>query len=305
MIKKKGSLLHVFILFFIIEVALLLVSGNLSKTIQIVNDEGRFDLALVPAHFDLQEKITEEFQRDEYLAEEQLKHPDTKGKIHGSEKLYSFFDRLTKSPLATFQLLRQLLIVDFVLLLLAFAIRKHIFRRPSQGQILFESIYSVLEGFVEETLGKEKVRFTPYIVTIFMFIWTCNMIGMIPIPGFMEPTRNLNVPLGMGVMVLVVTHFVAIRELGIKGYVKGYFEPMPFLMPLDVVGEVAKGVSIAFRLFGNILGGAIIILVVSSLVRFVLLPVGLNMFFGMFVGTIQAFVFTMLSLTYIGVAISE
>jgi F-type H+-transporting ATPase subunit a len=71
------------------------------------------------------------------------------------------------------------------------------------------------------------------------------------------------------------------------------------------VGEVSKVVSISFRLFGNILGGAIIILVVSSLVKFVMLPVGLNLFFGVFVGTIQAFVFTMLALTYIGVELGE
>jgi F-type H+-transporting ATPase subunit a len=77
------------------------------------------------------------------------------------------------------------------------------------------------------------------------------------------------------------------------------------LFLLDIIGEASKVVSISFRLFGNILGGAIIILVVSSLVKFVIFPVGLNLFFGMFVGTIQAFVFTMLALTYIGVEISE
>ena len=71
------------------------------------------------------------------------------------------------------------------------------------------------------------------------------------------------------------------------------------------MGEVSKVVSISFRLFGNILGGAIIILVVSSLVSFVVFPVGLTLFFGVFVGTIQAFVFTMLALTYIGVEITE
>jgi F-type H+-transporting ATPase subunit a len=74
---------------------------------------------------------------------------------------------------------------------------------------------------------------------------------------------------------------------------------------LDAVGEISKVVSISFRLFGNILGGAIIMLVISSLVKFILFPVGLNLFFGLFVGTIQAFVFTMLSLSYISVAVTE
>ena len=77
------------------------------------------------------------------------------------------------------------------------------------------------------------------------------------------------------------------------------------MMPLNVVGEIAKGVSLSFRLFGNILGGSIIVIVISYLTKYTLLPAGLNLFFGLFVGTIQAFVFTMLGMTYIAVAIAD
>ena len=163
----------------------------------------------------------------------------------------------------------------------------------------------MFEEFVDETLGKKNLHFTPYIVTLFIFIWTCNMIGLIPIPGFMEPTRNLNVPLGLGIMAVAVVHYMAIKTKGLGKYLKGYAEPLAPLAPLNLVGELSKVVSISFRLFGNILGGSIIILVVSSLVKFIIMPVGLNLFFGMFVGTIQAFVFTMLALTYIGAEIAE
>ena len=208
--------------------------------------------------------------------------------------------------MGTFQLLRMILIVDIVLLFMALYIRKHLLARPSKSQLIFELIYTSLEEFVTETLGKEKANYTPYIVTLFIFIWVCNMIGMIPIPGFMEPTRNLNVPLGLGFMVVIVVHFTAIKMKGAWKHFQNYINPIKNpLCLLDIVGEMSKVVSISFRLFGNILGGAIIILVVSSLVSFVVFPVGLNLFFGMFVGTIQAFVFTMLALTYIGVEISE
>ena len=78
---------------------------------------------------------------------------------------------------------------------------------------------------------------------------------------------------------------------------------MFFMMPLNLIGELSKIVSISFRLFGNIMGGAIIILVVSYLTYSVLLPPFLNAFFGLFVGTIQAFVFTMLTLVYISVQV--
>ena len=85
--------------------------------------------------------------------------------------------------------------------------------------------------------------------------------------------------------------------------VKEFFQPIFFMMPLNVVGELAKVISISFRLFGNIMGGAIIIIVVSHLLYFIIVPILLNGFFGMFVGSVQAFVFTMLYLTYTSVAV--
>ena len=107
------------------------------------------------------------------------------------------------------------------------------------------------------------------------------------------------------IVVLFVVHFEAIRVKGLGAYLKSYSEPFIIMMPLNVVGEIAKGVSLSFRLFGNILGGAIIVTVISYLIKYTIVPVGLNLFFGLFVGTIQAFVFTMLSMTYIAVAIAD
>ncbi|MBN1327308.1 MAG: F0F1 ATP synthase subunit A [Candidatus Cloacimonetes bacterium] len=210
------------------------------------------------------------------------------------------------TPVGTFQLLRMLLIVDILIMIIVILIRRFLTFKPGKPQILFEIIYGSLEEFVVETLGKDKVYYTPYIVTLFLFLWICNMIGLIPIPGFMEPTRNLNVPLGLGFLSVVIVHVSAIKFKGAWHHIQNYINPVKNpLFLLDIVGEISKVVSISFRLFGNILGGAIIILVVSSLVSFVVFPVGLSLFFGIFVGTIQAFVFTMLALTYIGVEIGE
>ena len=296
---KKGGILRLLIIFAVIEIILLALSGFLNNQLQIgFNEDGKFVFGNTPHEFVLSDRITEDFQRDKFIEE--------KGEekvIYGSEELYNAMTVLAKgTPVSTFQLLRMLLIVDLVLLFIALFTRKRLFERPSKIQVAFESIYGMLEGFVVETLGPKLIGFTPYIVTIFIFLWICNIIGMIPIPGFMEPTRTLNVTMGMGIMVGIVVHATAIKHKGVGGYLKGYLTPMVIL---DVIGELAKVVSISFRLFGNILGGAIIILVVSSLVKFVVLPVGLNMFFGLFVGTVQAFVFTMLALSYISVAISE
>ena len=130
------------------------------------------------------------------------------------------------------------------------------------------------------------------------------------LPSFHEPTSDYNIPLALALLfVVMIGHGATIRKHGISGYLKGYFEPggvMGIIMfPLNVVGKIAEVVSISFRLFGNIFGGVVILVVVSGLLHHLLLPVGLMGFFGVFVGTIQAFVFTMLALTYISLGIAD
>ncbi|HSO19896.1 MAG TPA: F0F1 ATP synthase subunit A [Desulfosarcina sp.] len=171
---------------------------------------------------------------------------------------------------------------------------------PSRLQILGELIVLQFYGLTEEALGRRHAKtYAPLICALFIFLLVSNWLGMLP--HLEEPTRDLNTPLSLGILGFVVAHYVGIREKGLKDYAKAYFQPVFFLMPLNVIGELAKIVSISFRLFGNIMGGAIIILVVSYLTFSVLLPPFLNIFFGLFVGTIQAFVFTMLTVVYISV----
>ncbi|MFP4226315.1 MAG: F0F1 ATP synthase subunit A, partial [Desulfobacterales bacterium] len=102
----------------------------------------------------------------------------------------------------------------------------------------------------------------------------------------------------------IIAHYSGIREKGFKTYIKSYFEPIFFMMPLNLIGELAKVVSISLRLFGNIMGGSIIILVVSYLTLSLVLPPFLIAFFVIFIGAIQAFVFTMLTLVYIAVQVN-
>ena len=104
-------------------------------------------------------------------------------------------------------------------------------------------------------------------------------------------------------MGFVIAHHAGIKAKGLKRYLKEYCEPIFFMAPLNVIGEFAKIISISFRLFGNIMGGAIIILVVSYLTYSIFIPPFLYFFFGCFVGTVQAFVFTMLTIVYISVQV--
>lgn len=191
-----------------------------------------------------------------------------------------------------------------ILLLLIFgyfsARKRDLLPKPLQvlGELFVNQLYSLTEDALDKEMAK---KYAPLICALFMFLVLSNWLGILP--HLEEPTKDLNTPLSLGLMGFVIAHYAGIKSKGFKAYAKEYCEPMFFMMPLNVIGELAKIISISFRLFGNIMGGSIIILVVSYLTYSVILPPFLNAFFGLFVGTIQAFVFTMLTVVYISVQV--
>jgi len=193
--------------------------------------------------------------------------------------------------------------IVFALLLLfgVFAARKRDFV-PRRFQIIGEMIVGQFYQLTEDAMDRKQAdKYGPMICALFLFLTLSNWLGIIPY--LEEPTKDLNTPLSLGLMGFVLAHYAGIRSKGFREYAREYFQPMFIMMPLNVIGELAKIVSISFRLFGNIMGGSIIILVVSHLTFSLALPPFLNAFFGLFVGTIQAFVFTMLTIVYISVQI--
>lgn len=191
-------------------------------------------------------------------------------------------------------------LIMVVLIVFSIVATHRLKRVPNPVQRAMEIYVSFMDKLVKETLETTSRSYLPLVGTLFIFLLLCNWIGIIP--GLSEPTKDLNTPLGLGIMGFFLTHTAAIREKGIIAYLREYTRPFFLMAPLNVVSEVAKVVSISFRLFGNIFGGAIIIAVVSPMVYHLVLPPFLAAFFGLFVGIIQAFVFTMLTITYIAVA---
>ena len=178
--------------------------------------------------------------------------------------------------------------------------KRGIFPRSMQmfGELFVNQFYDLTEDALDKEMAK---KYGPLICALFMFLVLANWMGIIP--HLEEPTKDLNTPLSLGLMGFAIAHYAGIKSKGFKAYAREYMEPMFFMMPLNVIGELAKIVSISFRLFGNIMGGSIIILVVSHLTYSIILPPLLNAFFGLFVRTIQAFVFTMLTVVYISVQV--
>jgi len=190
-------------------------------------------------------------------------------------------------------------IVMGILILFAVVATRRISILPGPYQTIAELMVDAFQGLVHDALDEGNRHYFPLIITLFLFLWLSNMLGVIPFLS--EPTKDLNTPLAYGILGFFIAHYAGIKTKGFKAYASEYFQPMFFMAPLNIIGELSKVVSISFRLFGNIMGGSIIILVVSHLVYNLVLPPLLNAFFGLFVGTIQAFVFTMLTLVYISV----
>jgi F-type H+-transporting ATPase subunit a len=169
---------------------------------------------------------------------------------------------------------------------------------PKGAQNVFELIISSLEEFMVEVTGEEGRAFFPFICTLFLFILTCNLIGLIP--GFFSPTANINTPLSMALCTFVFTHYLGVKYHGAK-YIKHFLGPIPALAPLffpiEVVGHCARVLSLTLRLFGNIMGEDLVLAILLFLAGKFLAPLPM-MFLAVFTSAVQAFIFTLLAMMY-------
>ncbi|MBM4295197.1 MAG: F0F1 ATP synthase subunit A [Deltaproteobacteria bacterium] len=169
---------------------------------------------------------------------------------------------------------------------------------PAGAQNVFELIISGLEEFMVDITGEEGRAFFPYIGTAFLFILSCNLMGLIP--GFYSPTANINTTLALALCTFVYTHYLGVKHHGIK-YIKHFLGPIPALAPLffpiEVVGHIARVLSLTLRLFGNIMGEDLVLIILIFLAGTFLAPLPM-MFLAVFTSLVQAFIFTLLSMMY-------
>ncbi len=176
---------------------------------------------------------------------------------------------------------------------------------PSKRQSLLELIIEAFEGQLVEIIGEEGRKFLPMICTIGLFIFSANMIGLVP--GFMSPTSKLNVTAGCALTVFVYYHWQGMKAQGVLRYLKNFTGPIPalapLLLPIEIISHFSRPVSLSLRLFGNIFAEELLIVIIASIVPFVLpLPF---MAVAIFTSVIQAFVFVLLSCIYIAGAVAN
>ncbi len=175
---------------------------------------------------------------------------------------------------------------------------------PSRRQSVAEMIVQMFESVVVEAVGPEGRKYVPVIGTVGIFIFACNMIGLIP--GFMSPTSKLNVTLGCALVVFVYYHAQGVRAQGLK-YFKHFTGEIPALaplmLPIEIISHFSRPVSLSMRLFCNIFAEELLIIIMASIIPF-LLPLPF-MAVAIFTSLIQAYVFVLLSCIYIAGAVAH
>ena len=214
----------------------------------------------------------------------------------------------------------SLLAVTILLMVASYFLTKKLSKRPGKAQVIVEKLISMLYGLVEDTMGKHNLVFAPYIGTIFLSSIVGTLIGMTQI--FRSTTADLSVTLAWAIVTSLMVWYNNIKNFGLKAWLKGFTEPIVVMTPMNIVSEIAQPVSMAFRHFGNVAGGSVLTALIygalAALTSVVFswlpdaaaaifppifqvgIPAFLSIYFDLFSGFVQALVFSLLTMVYVG-----
>lgn len=197
-------------------------------------------------------------------------------------------------------------IVMAVLIIVSFILTRKMKLIPeSKRQNLVELFVEFISNFTKDIIGHRAKHFVPYIGTVFLFLAFANAISIfnvIPNFGIRPPTRDINVTLSMALMSVIVVAYAGIRFKKVSGWLRSYIEPIPLVLPMKILENLIRMLSLSFRLFGNVLGAFIIMEIIYILMPIVL-PAGMSIYFDLFDGILQAFIFIFLTTIYISEAV--
>lgn len=231
---------------------------------------------------------------------------------------------LWRIPITNSILLSVLTVIFLVIV--AYFLRKHLSLVPGKLQSIFELLLEQLLGFMDNVFGNREVseRYLPLVATIFLFVLFSNWFGLLPIAGpvglreiseghetfvplLRSPSADLNFTIAIAIIAVFSVNFLSVMALGIKKYIGRFVHPkdpiMSFVGMLEILSEFVKIISFSFRLFGNVFAGEVLLIIIGFLAPYFFpLPF---LFLEVFVGFIQAFIFSMLTLVFVGIAVAE
>ena len=190
-----------------------------------------------------------------------------------------------------------------IVLIIAFLAVRNLSLVPRGWQNVIEMVVEGLQAQMKGTMGKGGMFLAPFIISLFMFLLVSNWLGLIP--GMASPTNDLNTTLGLALLVIVMVHVLGVARKG-GHYIGHFFKPTPIFVISNAIEEIAKPITLSFRLFGNILAGEILIIILLKLMPIWMpVPSVIWLAFSIFIGAVQAFIFTMLSMAYFANAVKE
>jgi F-type H+-transporting ATPase subunit a len=190
---------------------------------------------------------------------------------------------------------RNTVIATWVMIVIIFAAVLY-FRRRAPA--LLEMVIDFTDSLAGDFIKGPVDRYIPFLGSLLLFIAVANLIGIVPL--MVTPTRDINTPLALALVVLVAVFAFTIQVKGIGGFAKGF---LTVTVPLDLIGYVSRTMSLTLRLFGNIIGGEIIVFVLASLI-----PIGVPLIMVLLssiTGILQAYVFTVLTASYISTELEK
>jgi F-type H+-transporting ATPase subunit a len=168
----------------------------------------------------------------------------------------------------------------------------------SRWQVALEVIVTTIRDQIAEVGADRPGRYLPFIGTLFLFIATANVLAVVP--GYQPPTGSLSTTVALAVCVLVAVPLFSIGERGLGGYLRSYVQPTALMLPFNIIGEASRTIALAVRLYGNVMSGTVIVGILISVAPF-FFPVVMQVL-GLLTGLIQAYIFAILAMVYIGSA---
>ena len=214
----------------------------------------------------------------------------------------------------------SILAVTILLITAAYFLGRNLKKRPGRLQVVTEKMVTMLYNMVEETMGKHNLKYAPYIGALFLSSIVGTLIGMTKL--FSSTTSDLSVTLAWALVTSMMVWYSSIKNFGFKSWLKGFTEPIVVMTPMNIVSEIAQPISLAFRHFGNVAGGGVLTTLIyaalsaASALLFGWLPgllgeipffaagipAFLSIYFDLFSGFVQALVFCLLTMVYVGSA---
>lgn len=193
-------------------------------------------------------------------------------------------------PVAESVVVTWIIMAAMVILSMVF-VRNLKVENAGRKQLALESSISFLNNFFTDILGESGKGYIPYLITVALYIGIANLIGLL---GFKPPTKDLNVTAALAIMSIFLIEYSGFHKKGLKRWLKSFAEPLPIITPINILEIFIKPVSLCMRLFGNVIGSFVVMELIKMVLP-VIFPIPFSMYFDIFDGLIQTYVFVFLT----------